>query len=73
MYKKTVYKYLRDCTTYYSREKVVNDFMKDIVNCRPVNVRENKKSFSVFFNDGKFQVRYTLPLEYKKYIVKGGM
>lgn len=73
MYKKTVYKYLRDCTTYYSREKVVNDFMEDIANCRPVNVRENKKSITVFFSGDKYQEKYVLPLEYKKYIVKGGM
>ena len=70
MYKKAIYKYHSYCGTITDPETVKKDFLQDIAVCKPVNIRENNTRVFIAFHDSKYQILYTLPLSWKKYIVE---
>lgn len=70
MYKKAIYKYHSYCGTITDQDIVKKDFLQDIAACKPVNIRENNTRVFIAFHDNKYQILYTLPLSWKKYIVE---
>ena len=71
MYKKQTFKYFRPCAVYTDRERVTADFMVDAAIGAPASVRVYKTRIVVYFPGGKYSCRYTMPVDYLKYIDGG--
>ena len=71
MHKLVIRKYGRIVIIYQTKGNVLPRFIEACSIGKPVYIAEHKKSFSVFFTDGKYSELFTMDNKYKNILSNG--